>query len=48
MCYLHFAPENPEDGKQMYDIWVSPHGRLHMPMQTGGGETQPEHSATLC
>ena len=25
--YLHFAPENPEDGKQIYDIWVSPRGR---------------------
>jgi len=25
-CYLHFAPENPEDGKQRYDIWVSPCG----------------------
>jgi len=24
--YLHFAPENPEDGKQRYDIWVSSHG----------------------
>ena len=36
LCYLHFAPENPEDGKQRYDIWVSPRGRPHMP-------TQPEH-----
>jgi len=24
LCYLHFAPENPEDGKQRYDFWVSP------------------------
>jgi len=24
--YLHFAPENPEDGKQRHDIWVSPMG----------------------
>ena len=23
-CYLHFAPKNPEDGEQRYDIWVSP------------------------
>jgi len=20
LCYLHFAPESPEDGKQRYDI----------------------------
>ena len=20
LCYLHFAPENPEDGEQRYDI----------------------------
>jgi len=33
LCYLHFAPENPEDGKQRYDIWVSPRGRPHMPTQ---------------
>jgi len=26
LCYLHFAPENLEDGKQRYDIWVSPMG----------------------
>ena len=26
LCYLHFAPENPEDGKQRYDIWISLHG----------------------
>jgi len=24
LCYLHFAPENPEDGKQRYDIWYHP------------------------
>jgi len=41
LCYLHFAPENPEDGEKRYDIWVSPHGHPHMPMQTGGGETKP-------
>ena len=35
LCYLHFAPENPEDDKQRYDIWVSPCGRTHMPVQTG-------------
>jgi len=46
-CYLHFDPENPEDGKQRYDIWVSPHGRPYMPIQTGGGETQLECSTTL-
>jgi len=23
LCYLHFAPENPEDGEQRYDNWVS-------------------------
>jgi len=48
LCYLHFAPKNPEDGKQRYDIWVSPSGRSHMPMQTGGGVTQLERSTTLC
>jgi len=26
LCCIHFAPENPEDGEQRYDIWVSPHG----------------------
>jgi len=26
-CYLQFAPENPEDGEQRYDIRVSPSGR---------------------
>jgi len=46
--YLQFAPENPEDGKQRYDIWVSPTACPQMPMQTGGGETQPERSITLC
>ena len=39
---------NPEDGRQKKNHWVSPHGRPHMPMQTGGGETQPECSTTLC
>jgi len=46
LCYLHFAPENPEDGE--HDIWVSPRGHPHMPTQTGSGETEPEHSTTLC
>jgi len=41
LCYLHFAPENPEDDEQRYDIWVSPRGCPHMPTQTGGGEIQP-------
>jgi len=40
LYYLHFAPENPEDGEQRYDIWVSPRGRPHMPTQTGGGESR--------
>jgi len=48
LCYLHFAPENPEDGEQRYDIWVSPRGHAYMPMQTGGGDTQPERSTILC
>jgi len=26
LCYLYFAPENPEDGEQRHDIWVSPRG----------------------
>jgi len=26
LCYLHFAPEYPEDGEQRYYIWVSPVG----------------------
>jgi len=50
LCYPHFAPENPEDGEQRYQIshlvitlWVPPHA-----LQTGGGETQPECSTTLC
>jgi len=30
------------------DCWISHHGRLHMPTQTGDGETQPECSTTLC
>jgi len=38
LCYVNFAPENPEDGKQRYDIWVSPRGRPHMPTQAGHGE----------
>jgi len=46
LCYLHFAPENPENGKDM-TFWLSPHGRPHIPTQTGGGETQPERSSTL-
>jgi len=46
--YLHFALENAEDGEQRYDIWVSPRGHPHMLKQTGGGETQPECSTTLC
>jgi len=45
---VHFAQENPEDGKQRYDIWVLSRGCPHMPTQTGGGETHPEHSTTLC
>jgi len=44
LCYLHFAPKNPEDGKQRYDIWVSPRWCPHMPTQTGGGETQLERN----
>jgi len=53
VCYLHFAPENPEDGEQRYDIWVSPRGCPHMPMQTGGGEVswnpaQPRGRAKGC
>jgi len=48
LCYLQFAPENPEDGEQRYNIQVSPRGHPHMTTQTGGGETQPEHSITLC
>jgi len=28
------------------DIWVSPCGHPQMPMQTGGEETQLEHSTT--
>jgi len=48
LCYLHFAPENPEDGEQRYEIWVSPCGHPHMPTQIEGGETQPEDSTTLC
>jgi len=39
---------HPEDGKQRYDIWVSPRGCPHMPTQTGGRETQPKCSTTLC
>jgi len=35
LCYLHFAPENPEDGEQRYDIW-----RHHMPTQTRVGKNQ--------
>jgi len=47
LCYLHFPPENPEDGKQRYDIWLSPHvcAPTYMP---GGGEFQLEHSTALC
>jgi len=26
LCYLHFPRENPEDGEQRYNIWVSPVG----------------------
>ena len=48
LCDLDFAPENPEDGEQRYDIWVSPRGCPHMPTQRVGGETQPECSITLC
>jgi len=29
-----------------YNIWVSLRGHPHMPMHTGGGETQPEGSTT--
>jgi len=29
LCYLHFAPENLQDGEQRYDIWVSPMGTPH-------------------
>ena len=48
LCYLHFAPENPEDGEQRYDIWVSPHGSPHMPMLKGGGETAgTQHNLVL-
>ena len=36
MCYVHFAPENPEDGKQRYDIWLSPRRCPCIPTQTGG------------
>jgi len=39
LCYLHFAQENQE---------AKIGGTPHMPMQTGGGETQPERSTTLC
>ena len=48
LCYLQFAPENPEDGDSRYDIWVSPCGLPHMPTQTGARETQLERSTTLC
>jgi len=44
--YLHFALENPEDGKQRYDIWVSPREHPHMPMKKGGGEIQLDCSTT--
>jgi len=27
LCYLHFAPENPEDGEKRYDIWVQQVGK---------------------
>ena len=47
LCYLHFASENPEDGKQRYDFWVSPPGCPHMPVQTEGGEPS-RNSAQLC
>jgi len=30
LCYLHFAAENPEDGEQRFDIWLSPRGRPHV------------------
>jgi len=54
LCYVHFAPENPEDGEQRYDIWVSPVAP-HMPTQTGGGnvkfipneECVPKHKLLL-
>jgi len=26
LCYLRFAPENPKNGEQRYDTWVSPMG----------------------
>jgi len=26
LCYINFAPENPEDDEQRYDIWVSLRG----------------------
>jgi len=44
LCHLHFTPENQEDGKQRYDIWVSPHGHPHMPTQTVAGEGKPSRT----
>jgi len=44
LCYLHFAPENPEDGKKDMTFGITP----YVPMQAGSGETKPECSTTLC
>jgi len=49
----HFAPENPGDGEQRYDIWVLPRVRPHMPTQTGAGKprrnaAQPCATAQCC
>jgi len=30
LCYLHFAPESPEDGEQRYEIWYHPMGTPHV------------------
>jgi len=38
-CYLHFVPENTEDGEQRYDIWYSSCGCPQMPTQIGGGKS---------
>jgi len=42
MCYLHFAPENPEDG-EMY-LLVPAHGEMYLlvPAQQGYPRQSPE------
>jgi len=45
LCYLHFAPENPEDGKQRYDIWVSPSGKWVLSSVAG---KKGKHGSFIC